>query len=421
MTDIPRLPGFDHTWNLAREGYLFLPRRFLRLGTDVFETRLLLRKTICLQGSEATELFYDSSRFQRRGAAPRRLKNTLFGRGGVQGLDGQAHIDRKAMFMSLMEAASIERMIHLFERHWREAIVRWQAQAQVESLVAVREVLMRTVCDWAGVPLSEEQVGRRSAQLAALVDAAGGMGPRYWRGRLARLQADRWMAELIEDVRSERLSPSPGSAAHVVAWHREGGELLPPRVAAVELNNVLRPIVAIDRYITFAALALHEHAQHLQGLAWDWDDRRDLEAFVQEVRRHYPFFPAVSARVRAPFVWRGHHFPKGRRVLLDVYGTNHDPRSWVDPDQFRPERFRGRRVDPNTFIPQGGGDYHHDHRCAGERLTIDVMTAAVRLLKREMSYRVSEQDLRVDHTRIPAQPADGFVIEDVRPSEPNAE
>lgn len=399
-----------------REGYEFLPRRFRRLGTEVLEARLLLQRTICMVGRDAAVLFYDSSRFQRRGAAPRRARVTLFGRGGVQGLDDQAHLERKAMFMRLMDEDSIDRLVRLFHLHWRDAIPRWQAQAEVELLTAAREVLTAAVCEWAGVPLSGDQVERRSNQLAALVEGAAAVGPRYWRARLARMQTNRWIINVIRHIRAGLSNPAPGTAAHVIAWQHEGGKLLPARVAAVELINVLRPTVAVARFIVFAALALHEHGHRVEQLEprWDWNDARDLDAFVQEVRRYYPFFPVVAARVRTTFDWRGRRFQEGRRVLLDLYGTNRDPRYWGDPDEFLPERFRGLdRIDPFALIPQGGGDHHRGHRCAGEAITIALMHETLRILTGMMSYRVPEQDLRIHLGRLPARPAEGFIIDDV--------
>jgi fatty-acid peroxygenase len=76
--------------------------------------------------------------------------------------------------------------------------------------------------------------------------------------------------------------------------------------------------VAVDRFITFAALALHgqpEWRSRLRG-----GGAREVDLFVQEVRRFYPFFPMVGPRVRTAFDWQGVHFPRGRRVLLDLYG-----------------------------------------------------------------------------------------------------
>jgi fatty-acid peroxygenase len=79
--------------------------------------------------------------------------------------------------------------------------------------------------------------------------------------------------------------------------------------------------------VSFRRLALREHPQWRERMATGsgvvLDD--DLEAFVHEVRRLYPFAPLLGARVERPFTWQGHRFLKGRLVRLDVYGTNHDP------------------------------------------------------------------------------------------------
>lgn len=51
--------------------------------------------------------------------------------------------------------------------------------------------------------------------------------------------------------------PVPESAAGIIAAHRDvDGQLLTPRVAAVELLNILRPTVAPAVYITFVGHAL---------------------------------------------------------------------------------------------------------------------------------------------------------------------
>ena len=109
-----------------------------------------------------------------------------------------------------------------------------------------------------------------------------------------------------------------------------------------------------------------------------------------------------------------HHFPAGRRVLFDLYGTNHDPRLWPEPDLFRPDRFAGWREDPYSLVPQGGGEHLPGHRCAGEWITIELVTQAVGLLTGAMRYRVPPQDLALDLGRVPTLPPSGFVLTDVR-------
>lgn len=96
VAEIPRAPGFDNSLALLSEGYEFISRRCDRLDSNLFRTRLMLRPFVCMRGEDMARLFYDEERFIREGAAPLRVKQTLFGNGGVQGLDGAAHRDRKS-------------------------------------------------------------------------------------------------------------------------------------------------------------------------------------------------------------------------------------------------------------------------------------------------------------------------------------
>ncbi|MER7460182.1 cytochrome P450 [Micromonospora sp. NPDC126480] len=412
MATMPVDRSPDSTLAFLRSGYRFISERCDRHGSDIFATRLLLERTICLRGRPAAELFYDNERFVRAGALPMRAQRTLTGVGGVQGLDGAEHTNRKAMFMSLMTPSAVGRLGQLFEDEWRARIPVWESSGPVVLYREVARVLTRAVCAWAGVPLPESQVRRRTAQLHAMIEGAAAIGPGHWKGLLARRLGQRWVGDLIDRERIGTLPAPEGSALRVIAEHRDArGRLLPRRIAAVELLNVLRPTVAVDRYIVFAALALHDHPGWRERVR---ESAETTEAFVQEVRRYYPFFPVTAARVRRSFDWQGHHFPRGRRVLLDLYGTNHHRALWPSPEEFRPDRFAGWRGDPYSFVPQGGGEHLAGHRCAGEWVTIELMKRAVHLLTTAMAYEVPPQNLALDLGRMPALPPSGFLVTNVR-------
>ena len=414
MPGIPRDESFDATLALIRDPYGFIAARCGRYGSDVFRTRFLLRETICMTGPEAARLFYDRDRFVRAGAMPGRVRATLLGRGGVQGLDDAAHRHRKRMLMSLMTPGRIAELSGLVRARWRTHAERWaSARGEVALYDEAREILARAACAWAGVPLAEHEAGRRTRELTALFAYAGAIGPAHWWSRLARRSAERWIGSVVRQVRAGGIDPPEGCPLRVVASHRDlGGELLAPRTAAVEVLNLLRPTVAVAVFVAQAAHALHLHPECRRALAGGQD--RHAELFVQEVRRFYPFFPAVAARVRRDFDWNGHRFSRGTRVLLDLYGTDHDPRTWEAPEEFRPERFRTWDRSPFGFIPQGGGDHDAGHRCAGEWITIELMKAAVGFLAGGLSYDVPEQDLTIDRSRLPALPRSGFVMGNVR-------
>jgi fatty-acid peroxygenase len=413
MPQIPRDKSFDSTLALFLEGYEFIPNRCRRFGADIFETRLMLQKAVCMMGEEAARIFYDDGKFQRRGAMPRRAFKSFLGEGGVQALDGDAHRNRKQMFMRLMTPESISRLAEISAEEWHLYIAKWEKMKRVVFFDEVSEILCRAACRWTGVPLRESDVASRTNDFLAMIDSPAALGPRHWRGRLARSRAEKWVGEIIKAVRSGRLEVPESSAAYVISRHREtDGRLLDTKVAAVELINLLRPIVAVGRFVTFAALALYENPACRDKLAAEEDGYREL--FVQEVRRFYPFFPFVAALVSNEFEWRGYHFPKGRWVILDLYGTDHDERLWERPREFRPERLRGREINPFNLIPQGGGDYHQNHRCPGERITIELMKAGLRFLTESVSYDVPRQDLRIKLSKVPAIPESRFVIGNVR-------
>ncbi|MBS0264502.1 MAG: cytochrome P450 [Planctomycetes bacterium] len=290
MPEIPRDKWPESTLALLRDPYQFISKRCRRYWSDLFQTRLMFRKTICMTGPEAAALFYDEDRFTREGVAPGWLKKTLFGKGGVQGLDGEAHQHRKQMFMSLMAPERIDRLGSI-ATNWCGIYARkWAGMDQIVLYEEVNEILSRAVCDWAGY----------------------------------------------------------------------------------------------------------------------------ADLFAQEVRRLYPFFPAVMARVRHDFDWKGFHFPEGRLVALDLYGTNHDPRTWEEPEAFQPEQFRRWDGCPFNFIPQGGGDHHKNHRCPGEWIAIELIKVSSNFLAGGVRYDVPEQDLSIDYARLPALPKSRFVIRNVR-------
>jgi fatty-acid peroxygenase len=181
MAPMPRDTILDATLALALDPYGYISKGCRRYGSDVFETRLMMHKTICMMGPEAAEVFYDTDRFLRSGAAPDRLTKTLFGEGGVQGLDDDSHRHRKQMFMSLMTDDRIGSLADLTGQWWRTYATKWaSSKDQVVLYYQTQEILCRAVCAWAGVPLAESDVTRRTRELTALFNQAGDFGPSHW-------------------------------------------------------------------------------------------------------------------------------------------------------------------------------------------------------------------------------------------------
>lgn len=405
--------GPDHTIALLKDGYLFIKKRTELYQSKLFATRLLGERVICMSGAKASEIFYDPERFSRKDAAPKRIQKTLLGENAIQGMDGNAHHHRKQLFLALMTPQKQQQLVQIVGKRLDTAVAAWRGKDQIILFDEMKQILCASACQWAGIPLKQSEILGRAEDFSAMVEGFGAFGPRHFLGRSARARAEQWIGQMIEAVRCGILKASEGTALHAMAFHNEpDGSLMNTNMAAIELINVIRPIVAISTFITFSALALHKNPECKEILRSGEPDY--LEMFAQEVRRYYPFTPFVGARVRKDFIWNECYFEKDTLVLLDVYGMNHDPSIWAQPYEFMPERFRNRSGDLYQFIPQGGGNSEVTHRCPGEGITVETMKTVIDFLVNRIEYTVPSQVLSIPLNRIPTLPESGFMMTNVK-------
>ena len=410
---VPRDKCIDNTLALWQEGYLFIKNRVDRYGSNLFETHLLGKKVICMSGKEASKLFYNTELFKRKGALPKRVQKTLFGLNAVQTMDDESHIHRKMLFMSVLDREYEKQLTEITRKRWQEAINKWENAKQIVLFDEVNNILCQSVCEWARVPLQASKIKERAKDFSTMVNTLESIGLKYWQGKRARARTEKWIKGIIEDTRAGKLKVETSSVVYKVAFYEDlDGKLLDAQMAAIELINILRPTVAISRFITFMALALYEHGEYIEELRLG--DENTYEMFIQEVRRYYPFAPFLGGIVKKNFIWNGCKFKKGRLVLIDIYGTNHDSRIWDNPYAFRPERFKERKNNLFDFIPQGGGDSSKGHRCPGEGITIALMKLGLDILINQIEFKIPEQDLSYSLIKIPSLPKSEFIMSNIR-------
>ena len=361
----------DLAAELLRHGYHAIPDARRRAGDPpVCPVKLLGDDAVVVSGPASVRRFYDPRLIRRSGAVPAPLAALLFGRGAVHGLDGEEHQHRKGQFLGLLDdvaASTLEDLV----RHHLGTSLRERRGETVSVFGLLSEVYARAVLAWAGISVRDpDKIGRR---LARIVDGFGISGPSYATAWAARLWANRWARGLIREARSATTPPTT-PVETIATWRDPNGDLLPVPVAAVELLNVLRPAVAVAYLGTFAVQTLDDEPQLRPALS---EDSARRHAFTQEVRRVFPFVPALAGIARQHGDWDGQIVQQGKRVVLDVPGTNLDPASWSAPYTFSTERFLGRDVDEFELVPQGGGDPAEGHRCPGEPSTIAMIAATV--------------------------------------------
>src|SRR3546814_16021134 len=139
----------------------------------------MLQTTICMTGPEAARLFYDQRRFTRHGAMIVRIQKTLLGKGGVQGLDNEAHRHRKKMFMSLMTPERIEGLMAVTAEQWQARAHVWALQSAIQLYDELHELLTRAPFSMPGLPLPDSQVSHTTPEITALFEARGTHRPKH--------------------------------------------------------------------------------------------------------------------------------------------------------------------------------------------------------------------------------------------------
>ncbi|WP_125132527.1 cytochrome P450 [Microbacterium sp. 10M-3C3] len=416
----PRPLRLDDSLSLLLRGYGFGAHvwRRARAGARAVPFRLLGRDALLVRGAEGVDTFYDESRVHRHGAMPAFIQESLFGHGSVHSLDGPTHRHRKATFVEVLyDDAEVERLVPHLEREWAAAVEGWRAGASASAYDAAVDALGRAVMRWAGIPGTPAAHARWARRQAQIVDSFGRPhSPGYLLALANRRWSDRHAERLIDAVRRGRLHPEPGTAMYAWAWHRDRvGRLLPSKTAGVELQNSFRPMIAVSRFVAFAAKELHDRPAWRDRIAAETAERGRLVGgelatmFAQEIRRTAPFVPLLPGWAVVDVELDGQRVGAGGRVVLDILGTDTDPASWEDPDRFDPERFRG--VGPayeelQAFIPHGGATVADGHRCPGEKLAIAGLSAAVAALS-DPGVRIAGRGLGVDRRRMPTRPRSG--------------
>lgn len=379
--------AFDSTFSFLREGYLFGHRRFQKLHADSFQTRLLGRPITIMRGVDAARFFYDDDRFTRTdGAMPISVVHSLQDEGSVQTLDGGAHRKRKERFTSILDPTGDAALVDAFDTEWRAALINWRGKT-VEFLPEINKVLLNAVLTWLDLSVSARAREALTEQVAAMIDGAGSFGPRNWRGRYLRRFSEQW---------------AKNAAQHVPVHERGRVNTLvrefDGETAAVELLNVVRPVVAVGRFIGFAVLALDESPAWRQEIAANPAAARN---FAQEVRRLAPFFPVIAGKAREKSAFNGQTFSHGDWVMIDLFATNHDSRYWTDPWIFDPNRYERESVE--NIVAQGAGEIATTHRCPGEPATVDLLERSIQLFS-DAYWALPNQTHRTDLTRFPANP-----------------
>ncbi|XP_008792870.2 trimethyltridecatetraene synthase-like [Phoenix dactylifera] len=116
-----------------------------------------------------------------------------------------------------------------------------------------------------------------------------------------------------------------------------------------------------------------------------------IEAIVKETMRMHPVAPMLVPRLsREDCNIAGYDIPAGTRVLVNVWTIGRDPTVWDSPEEFRPERFIGSKIDVKghdfELLPFGSGR----RMCPGYSLGLKVIQVSLANLLHGFAWRLPE-------------------------------
>jgi cytochrome P450 len=94
-----------------------------------------------------------------------------------------------------------------------------------------------------------------------------------------------------------------------------------------------------------------------------------VDSVVKESLRLHPVTGTVARRLKAPATLGGYDLPAGVMIGLMLHLLHRRPELYPDPSAFVGDRFIGKKLDPYTWAPFGGGV----HRCLGMAFALHEM------------------------------------------------
>ncbi|EFH59844.1 CYP82G1 [Arabidopsis lyrata subsp. lyrata] len=125
----------------------------------------------------------------------------------------------------------------------------------------------------------------------------------------------------------------------------------------------------------------------------DVQNLKYLQAIVKETHRLYPPAPLTGIReAREDCFVGGYRVEKGTRLLVNIWKLHRDPKIWLDPKTFKPERFMEEKLQCEKsdfeYIPFGSGR----RSCPGINLGLRVVHFVLaRLLQGFELRKVSDE------------------------------
>jgi cytochrome P450 len=431
----PSRTPLRNVWDWIRRPLRTLDDHAARFGKR-FTLRWTGGRTLVISGEreDAKKVFSGPPDLYLSGKGNERFRAFL-GEHSIIALDGPEHQRHRRLMIPPFRGERMRAYAGLISELTRESLARWPRGAPFPVLDRVYEITLRVIFQAIfGVrdpALTERLValhsrcsGRAPTFLAFVPALQIDLGPLSPWGRFRRARAE-LDAILLGEIARARAEAGTGREDILAKLIEESAKDAQP-LSDAEMRDALLTLLSAGHETTTSGLAwafrfilgneevrqraLKEirtvvpsgevEAAHVKELEY-------LGGCIEESLRLVPPIPLVHRALAAPVQLGEHELPAGVVLAPSPYLIQHDPTVFDRPDEFRPERFIGRRPGAHEHFPFGGGA----RTCIGlpfALLEMKVILATV-LARADLALACSTE-IRPKRKGIIVIPADGTPI-----------
>ncbi len=223
--------------------------------------------------------------------------------------------------------------------------------------------------------------------------------------------------ELYKMIERRRRSGSTGDGSDILSMLLDARDENGQALSDQELRDELMTAIAAGHETTATSLSwIFDRILSTPGVSERIDDELRasgpsfspkqlpyLDAVVKETLRLRPIFPMIIRRVESPIEIGGVSMPVGSYVAPCVYLAHRRPEAYPEPERFMPERFLGKKIDPYSWLPFGGGV----RRCLGMAFAEYEMAIVLATVLSQVKLSLAEGPAKIERRSITLAPSGG--------------
>jgi cytochrome P450 len=370
---------------------------------DVFTLKLVGGRTgVFVSGAEAVKEVLTAPPESVPSAAMETAVGTVLGPNSVLTLSGPEHMRMRRLLLPPFHGERMREYEQVIVDATRRSMSSWPLGEPVRMQDFTQEITLEVMLE-AVFGMEEERMGPLKEAIDGLFALAGmtlmllmALHPssKDPTGRLGRAIA-KLDGVIYAEIARRRNEPDLEARKDILSLLLQTRDEEGHGLTDVELRDELVTLLMAGHEttansVTWAIERLVRHPDKLERLIAEIDAGEGdeyLQAVIHETLRVRPVVPTLARALEEPLQVGGHMLPRGTKLGLSVYLTNHDPRVYEEPREFQPERFLGKRPETFSWISFGGGV----RRCLGAAFGLLEMRLILDTVLRELQPSLPER------------------------------